>query len=49
MGGAHPLILQQPNFGLGKFLCLLKLPPTNLEYSDSFLGFSMSSTDRGHF
>lgn len=31
MGGAHPLILQQPNFGLGKFLCLLKLPPTLLE------------------
>lgn len=44
-----PFVLQQPNRGLGKFPYLLRLPPTNLEYSDSFLGFSMPSTDKGHF
>lgn len=49
-GLRHLYFLQLPKTSLlCKFPCLLKLPPTNLEWSGSFFILSLISTYRGQF
>ena len=51
MGGFRDLlVLWLPNKSLvSKFPCILKLPPTNLEWSASFFGLSLPSMYGGQF